>query len=213
MSQTVTFAVVSMICDVSCGFVDLGQRVHALEQKMYNHTSSEEHEQTLLQLAKRSVRYVQRDVAYTCARRSKFCPVLRCIVTPIAAVCNDSNVKEVDFKWKWGDEALLRVDPYAHLGVDVNIKKVTEKGQARIETLHRILADRHPDKDHTTKTRALIPPLKYTGEVWEGNQKVARELEVVDMKGATITLRCSQRTSDGGSKGTIDRRLNARIAK
>lgn len=41
-------------------------------------------------------------------------------------VCNDSKVDEVDFKWKWGDEELSRLDhQYTHLGVA--FCEVTEK--------------------------------------------------------------------------------------
>lgn len=68
-------------------------------------------------------------------------------------VCNGGKVEEVNFKWKWGDKELPRVDQYTCLGVevskdctwDVHMKKVTEKGKARVGKSHPIVADRNLD--------------------------------------------------------------------
>ena len=126
-------------------------------------------------------------------------------------ICNE--VEPIDFKWKWGDEELPRVDQYTYLGVefekncswDVHIRKLVEKGKARVGKLNPILTDRHLD----TRIKAVIlnsvivPPLEYAGEVWEGNQKVAKELERVQTQAAKAILGCRMRTSTAAVRAEL----------
>lgn len=54
-----------------------------------------------------------------------------------AMVCNYGKVKEVNFRWKWGDKDLPRIDQYTCVGVefsddcmwDVHMKKKLIKGR------------------------------------------------------------------------------------
>lgn len=55
---------------------------------------------------------------------------------------------------------------------DVHMK-VSEKGKACIGKLHPILVGRCKTKN------VIIPPLEYEGDIWEGNQKVMKQLEVI----------------------------------
>ncbi|CAB1096020.1 unnamed protein product [Ectocarpus sp. CCAP 1310/34] len=115
--------------------------------------------------------------------------------------------------WKWGIEEIAVVDQYTSLGVEIakdcswnaQMSKVAEKGKARAGKLHPILANRHLDTriKVTVLKSAIVPPLEYAGEVWEGNKKVVRELEAAQMKAAKIILGCSKYTSNAAVRAEL----------
>ncbi|CAB1108810.1 unnamed protein product [Ectocarpus sp. CCAP 1310/34] len=128
-------------------------------------------------------------------------------------VCNENKEEPVEHRWKWGIEEIAVVDQYTYLGVEIakdcswnaHMSKVAEKGKARAGKLHPILANRHLDTRIKLKVlkSVIVPPLRYAGEVWEGNKKVVKELEAAQMKAAKIILGYSKRTSNASRQGRI----------
>ncbi|CAB1118116.1 unnamed protein product [Ectocarpus sp. CCAP 1310/34] len=83
--------------------------------------------------------------------------------------------------------------------------KVAEKGKAQAGKLHPILANRRLDTriKLTVLKSVIVPPLEYAGEVWEGNKKVVKQGEAVQMKAAKIILGCSKRTSNAAARAEL----------
>ncbi|CAN0409735.1 unnamed protein product [Ectocarpus sp. 12 AP-2014] len=80
---------------------------------------------------------------------------------------------------------IAAVDQYTYLGVEIAKNcswnahvKGSEKGQS------------------TSREAGRDTRKEYAGEVWEGNEKVIKELEAAQMKAAKIILGCSKRTSN-----------------
>ena len=80
---------------------------------------------------------------------------------------------------------------------DAHIAKVTGKGKSQVGKMDVILTDPHLD----TRIKICIlmnvigPKLEYAGEVWEGNAKLVKQLEPVQMTVAKYMLGCSSTTS------------------
>ena len=97
-------------------------------------------------------------------------------------------------------------DQYTYLGVeiskecswDAHIAKVIGKGKAQVGKMDAIITDSH--RDTRIKVciliNAIVPKLEYAGEVWEGNAKLVRQLETVQMTAAKKVLGCSSTASN-----------------
>lgn len=121
-------------------------------------------------------------------------------------VCNEDKENPVTFKWKWGEDELPIVDQYTYLGVeiskdcswDTHIAKVIGKGKAHVGKMDAILTDSHLDTriKRCILMNVIVPKLEYAGEVWEGNAKLVKQLETVQMTAAKKVLGCSSTTSN-----------------
>ena len=121
-------------------------------------------------------------------------------------VCNEDKESPVTCKWKWGEDELPIVDQYTYLGVeiskdcswDAHINKVIGKGKAHVGKMEAVLTDSHLDTriKRCILMNVIVPKLEYAGEVWEGNAKLVKQLETVQMKGAKKVLGCSSTTSN-----------------
>ena len=119
---------------------------------------------------------------------------------------NEDEEKPVTFKWKWGEDELPIADQYTYLGVeiskecswDAHIAKVIGKGKAHVGKMAAIPTDSHLD----TRMKicilidVIVPKLEYAGEVWEGNAKLVKQLETVQMTAAKKILGCSSTRSN-----------------
>ena len=121
-------------------------------------------------------------------------------------VCNEDKENPITFKWKWGKDELPIVDQYTYLGVeiskdcswDTHIAKVIGKGKAHVGKMDAILTDSHLDTriKRCILMNVIVPKLEYAGEVWEGNAKLVKQLETVQMTAAKKVLGCSSTTSN-----------------
>ena len=60
-----------------------------------------------------------------------------------------------------------------------------------------ILRDSHLDtRIESILMSVIVPKLEYAGEVWEGNVKLVKKLETVQMAAAEKILGCSKTTSN-----------------
>ena len=121
-------------------------------------------------------------------------------------VCNEDWVNPVNFKWKWGEDEPPIVDRYAYIGVeiskdcswDAHIAKVIGKSKSQVGKMDAILVD--PLLDTRIKIfilmNVIVLKLKYAGEVWEGNAKFVKQLEILQMTAAKRMLKCSRTTSN-----------------
>ena len=89
------------------------------------------------------------------------------------------------------------VHQHTYLGVaiskycswDTHIAKVVGKGKSDVGKMGAILTD----SNHDTRIKrcilinVIVPKLEYTGEVWEGNAKVVKQLEAVQITAAKKT--------------------------
>ena len=108
------------------------------------------------------------------------------------------KVNPVTFKWKWGEDELPIADQYTHLGVeiskecswDAHIAKGIEKGKAHVGKMDAILTDSHLDTriQRCILMNVIVPKLEYAREVWEGNAKLVKRLEIVRMTAAKKVL-------------------------
>ena len=110
-------------------------------------------------------------------------------------------------KWKWREDELLIVDQYTYLGVDISkdcswdahIAKAIGKGKSQVVKMDAILTDPHLDTriKRCIPMYGIVPKLEYAGDVWEGNAKLVKQLETVQMTAATKILGgCSSTTSN-----------------
>ena len=113
-------------------------------------------------------------------------------------VCNEDKVSPINFSWKWGEDELPIVDQYTYLGVEISkycswdvdtIAKVLGKGEAHVGKMDAILTVSHLDAriKICTLMNVIVPKLGYAGEVWEGNAKLVKQLETVQMEAAENT--------------------------
>ena len=67
------------------------------------------------------------------------------------------------------------------------------KGKAHVGKMDAILTDSHLDTriKRCVLMNVIGPKLEYSGEVWEGNAKLVKQLETVQMTAATKVLGCS----------------------
>ncbi|CAB1111402.1 unnamed protein product [Ectocarpus sp. CCAP 1310/34] len=109
-------------------------------------------------------------------------------------VCNDHREEPVEHRWKWEIDETAVVEQYTYLGVEI------EK-----TPLHPILANGHLGTriKLTVLKSVIVPPPEYTGDVWEGNQKVVKEVEAVQMKTAKNILGCFRRTSNSAVRAEL----------
>ena len=108
----------------------------------------------------------------------------------------------VTVKWKWGEDELPIADQYTYLGVeiskerpwDAHIAKVLGKGKAHVGKMDAILTDSHLDTriKRCVLMNVIGPKLEYSGEVWEGNAKSVKQLEIVQMTAPINFLGCSK---------------------
>ena len=72
------------------------------------------------------------------------------------------------------------------------------KGKAHVGKMDAILTDSHLDTriKRCVLMNVIGPKLEYSGEVWEGNAKLVKQLETVQMTAATQVLGCSSTTSN-----------------
>ena len=82
---------------------------------------------------------------------------------------------------------------------DAHIAKVIGKGKSHIGKMDAILTDSHLDTINRIKRcilmNLIVPKLEYAGEVWEGNAKLVKQLETVQVTAAKRVLGCSSTTS------------------
>ena len=120
-------------------------------------------------------------------------------------LCNEDKGNPVNFKWKWGEDELPVADQYTYLGVeiskecswDAHIAKVIRKDKAHVGNMDAILTDSHLDTriKICIMINVIVPKLEYA-EVWEGNAKLVKQLETVQMTAAKKVLGCSSTTSN-----------------
>ena len=72
------------------------------------------------------------------------------------------------------------------------------KGKAHVGKMDAILTDSHLDTriKRCVLMNVIGPKLEYSGEVWEGNAKLVKQLETVQMTAAKKVLGCSSTTSN-----------------
>ena len=107
-----------------------------------------------------------------------------------------NKVSPVTFKWKWGEGELPIVDQVTYLARrpkkvfswDVHRAKVIRKGNAHIGKMDAILTDSHLEKKKCILMNMIVPKLEHAGEVWEGNAKLVKQLEIVHMTAAKKVL-------------------------
>ena len=79
----------------------------------------------------------------------------------------------------------------------IAIASVIGKRKSHVGKMDAILTDTH----HDTRIKRCIlmnviaAKLEYTGEIWEGNAKLTKQLETVLMTAAKQILRCSSMSS------------------
>ena len=96
---------------------------------------------------------------------------------------------------------------YTYLGLEISedcswdghIAKVIGKGKAHVGKMDAILTDSHLDTINRIRRcilmNVIVPKLEYA-QVWEGNAKLVKQLETVQMTAAKKMLGCSSTTSD-----------------
>ena len=109
-------------------------------------------------------------------------------------VCNEDKVNPVTLKGKWGEGELPIANQYAYLGVeiskgcswDAHIAKVVGQGKAHVGKMDEILTDSHLDTriKRCIMINVIVRKLEYAGEVWEGNAKLVKQLQTVQMTAA-----------------------------
>ena len=119
---------------------------------------------------------------------------------------NEDEEKPVTFKWKWGEDELPIADQYTYLGVEIpkeyswdsHIAKVIIKCKAHVGKMDAILTDSHLDTriQRCILMNVIVTKLEYAREVWEGNAKLVKRLEIVRMTAAKKVLGCSSTTSN-----------------
>ena len=72
------------------------------------------------------------------------------------------------------------------------------KGKAHVGKMDAILTDSHLDTriKRCVLMNVIGPKLEYSGEVWEGNAKLVKQLETVQMSAAKNVLGCSSTKSN-----------------
>ena len=81
---------------------------------------------------------------------------------------------------------------------DAHIAKVIGKGKAHVCKMDAILTDSNLDTriKRCILMNVIVPKLEHAGEVWEGNAKLVKQLETVQMTAAKKVLGCSSTTSN-----------------
>ena len=99
-------------------------------------------------------------------------------------------------------------DQYTYLGVeiskecswDAHIAKVIGKGKAHVGKMDAILTDSHLDSriKRCILINVIVPKLEYAGELWEGNAKLVKQLEAVQITAAkkVLLIGCSNTTGN-----------------
>ena len=59
-------------------------------------------------------------------------------------------------------------------------KKMIEKGTAHVRKMDAILTDSHLDTRICIMSNVIVPKLEYA-EVWEGNEKLVKQLETIQL--------------------------------
>ena len=68
------------------------------------------------------------------------------------------------------------------------------KGKAHVHKMGAILTDSHLDTRIIRRILMIAPKLEYAGKVMEGNAKLVKQLETVQMTAAKKVLGCSSTT-------------------
>ena len=76
-------------------------------------------------------------------------------------------------------------------------QKCKQKGEAHVGKMDAILTDSHLDTriKGCILINVIVPKLEYAGEAWEGNAKLVKQLETVQMRTSKKVVGCSSTTS------------------